>query len=133
VEWRTRRFELDDGSVYRIFVLLSGIELGHADVVLQRERHHDDEDEDDENDVDHDDRDHANPTDGWFVLKPGRTLPIRFRIERGAQPFGHVFIVTEENRNYADVIGNSSMPYLNSLAQRYGLATQYDADTHPSI
>ena len=31
------------------------------------------------------------------------------------------------------MIGNSSMPYLNSLAQRYGLATQYDADTHPSI
>ena len=25
------------------------------------------------------------------------------------------------------------MPYLNSLAQRYGLATQYYANTHPSI
>ena len=25
------------------------------------------------------------------------------------------------------------MPYLNSLAQQYGLATQYYADTHPSI
>ncbi len=47
--------------------------------------------------------------------------------------FGHVFIVTEENTDYVDVIGNSSMPYLNSLAQQYGLATQYYANTHPSI
>jgi acid phosphatase len=32
-----------------------------------------------------------------------------------------------------DVIGSSSMPYLNGLAQQYGLATQYYANTHPSI
>jgi phosphatidylinositol-3-phosphatase len=32
------------------------------------------------------------------------------------------------------VIGaNSPMPYLNSLANQYGLATQYYANTHPSI
>jgi len=48
-------------------------------------------------------------------------------------PFGHVFIVVEENHNYSDVIGSSSMPYLNSLATQYGLATQYYANTHPSI
>jgi acid phosphatase len=44
-----------------------------------------------------------------------------------------VFIVVEENTNYASVIGSSSMPYLNGLAQQYGVATQYYADTHPSI
>jgi acid phosphatase len=48
-------------------------------------------------------------------------------------PFNHVVIVMEENTDYKDVIGSSSMPYLNSLAQQYGLATQYYADTHPSI
>lgn len=48
-------------------------------------------------------------------------------------PINHVFIVVEENTNYANVIGNSAMPYLNSLAQQYSLATQYYADTHPSI
>jgi len=51
----------------------------------------------------------------------------------GTSQFGHVFVVTEENTDYVDVIGNSSMPYLNSLAQQYGLATQYYANTHPSI
>src|SRR5213083_1485818 len=48
-------------------------------------------------------------------------------------PFGHVFIVTEENHDYASVIGSSAMPYLDSLAQHHGLATQYYANTHPSI
>jgi phosphatidylinositol-3-phosphatase len=39
----------------------------------------------------------------------------------------------EENHSYSSVIGNSSMPYFNGLAQQYGLATQYYANTHPSI
>jgi len=47
--------------------------------------------------------------------------------------FTRVFIVLEENTNYADVIGNKSMPYLNSLASKYGLATEYYANSHPSI
>ena len=46
---------------------------------------------------------------------------------------GHVFVVVEENHSYSSVIGNASMPYLNSLASQYGLATQYYANTHPSI
>lgn len=41
--------------------------------------------------------------------------------------------MVEENHSYSDVIGNSAMPYFNSLASQYGLATQYFADGHPSI
>ena len=48
-------------------------------------------------------------------------------------PFGHVYLVAMENTNYTDVVGTSAMPYLNGLANQYGLATQYYADTHPSI
>lgn len=47
--------------------------------------------------------------------------------------FSHVFLVMEENHSYSEVIGNSSMPYLNSLASQYGLATQYFANAHPSL
>ena len=54
---------------------------------------------------------------------PGQTNP----------QFGHVFIVVEENASYPDVIGSSSMPYFNSLANKYGLATNYYANLHPSI
>ena len=45
----------------------------------------------------------------------------------------HVFVVVEENHSYESVIGNLSMPYFNSLAQKYGLATQYYANSHYSI
>jgi hypothetical protein len=45
----------------------------------------------------------------------------------------HVFLLVEENHSYSSVIGSSSMPYLNSLASKYGLAMQYYANTHPSI
>jgi acid phosphatase len=44
-----------------------------------------------------------------------------------------VIVVVEENHGYSSVIGNSAMPYLNGLATQYGLASQYYADTHPSI
>ena len=46
---------------------------------------------------------------------------------------GHVFLVVEENHSYSTVIGSSSMPYLNSLAGQFGLATNYYANVHPSI
>lgn len=45
----------------------------------------------------------------------------------------HVVVVVEENHGYTDIIGNHDMPYINSLANEYGLATQYYANTHPSI
>ncbi|HEU4643498.1 MAG TPA: alkaline phosphatase family protein [Gemmatimonadaceae bacterium] len=47
--------------------------------------------------------------------------------------FSHVFVVVEENRDYETVIDGHAMPYLDSLAGQYGLATEYHADTHPSI
>lgn len=45
----------------------------------------------------------------------------------------HVVIVVEENHSYSQIIGNSNLPYLNSLAAKYSLATQYYANVHPSI
>lgn len=47
--------------------------------------------------------------------------------------FTHVFLVMEENHSFSDVVGNSSMPYLNSLVSKYGLAKQYFANAHPSM
>ncbi|MCU1243893.1 MAG: phosphoesterase [Candidatus Acidoferrum typicum] len=47
--------------------------------------------------------------------------------------FDHVFIVVEENQDFSCVIGNSTMPFLNGLAAKYGVATSYYANGHPSI
>ena len=38
-----------------------------------------------------------------------------------------------ENHGYADVVGSSAAPYLNSLAAACGLATNYHNITHPSL
>lgn len=46
---------------------------------------------------------------------------------------GHVIVVVEENHSYNKIIGSSAMPYLNSLANKYGLAVNYYGNTHPSI
>jgi uncharacterized protein YjdB len=59
------------------------------------------------------------------------TAAVTVTTSTGAQ-FDHVFIVLEENNDYASVT-SSSMPYLTGLAAQYGLATQYYANTHPSI
>ena len=48
--------------------------------------------------------------------------------------FEHVFVFVEENQNYEEVIGNTKdLPCLNRLAAKYGVATNYYANTHPSI
>jgi phospholipase C len=51
----------------------------------------------------------------------------------GVPALGHVVIVLEENHGYTEVIGSASMPYLNQLAANGAVATQYYANTHPSI
>lgn len=52
----------------------------------------------------------------------------------GALPrFGHEVIVVEENHDYAQALDSTQMPYLHSLIVQGGLATQYYANTHPSI
>ncbi len=61
------------------------------------------------------------------------TTTVTVNAVSGFPSFTHVFLLMEENHSYSSVIGNSSMPYLNSLASQYGLATQYFGDTHPSI
>ena len=53
--------------------------------------------------------------------------------QAGMPLFDRVFIVVTENQSFSNVINSSSMPYLNKLADRYGLAINYFANTQPSI
>jgi hypothetical protein len=53
--------------------------------------------------------------------KPARTTPSR------------VVAIVMENREYGEVIGSSSAPYVNALARRYALATHSYGVTHPSL
>lgn len=73
----------------------------------------------------------------WDNCGGSSKTPIRITVSGGTASgipsSSHVFIVMEENHSYSSVIGNSAMPYLNSLANKYALATQYYANAHPSI
>lgn len=62
------------------------------------------------------------PTPSPTPIQPG-TIPA----------VDHVFLIMLENHGFAQVIGSPSMPYLNSLATQHALATNYFADTHPSL
>ncbi|HEV7674023.1 MAG TPA: alkaline phosphatase family protein, partial [Candidatus Angelobacter sp.] len=50
----------------------------------------------------------------------------------GIAPPDHVVIVIEENHSFASIIGSSSAPYINSLAQQGALFTQSFGVEHPS-
>jgi phosphatidylinositol-3-phosphatase len=59
--------------------------------------------------------------------------PVQTPVAAKQLTFSHIVLLVEENHSYSDVVGSSSMPYLNSLISQYGLATQYFANTHPSL
>jgi hypothetical protein len=46
--------------------------------------------------------------------------------------YDHIVVVVEENRTYANIIGNSEAAYINSLASGGALLANYHAVTHPS-
>ncbi|HEY3229490.1 MAG TPA: alkaline phosphatase family protein [Roseiflexaceae bacterium] len=78
-----------------------------------------------------------------IVLNPGDATPTT-TATAGPSPtapptgqipvFSHVFIIVMENEAYEEIIGNTtSAPYINSLAQNYGVALNYYGIDHPSL
>lgn len=61
------------------------------------------------------------------------TITVTSSSAASVPPSKHIWMITEENHSYESVIGNSNMPYYNSLARTYGLATQYYANQHSSL
>ena len=46
--------------------------------------------------------------------------------------FAHVFVILMENEEATAIVGNTAAPYINGLANQYGLASSYTAVGHPS-
>jgi hypothetical protein len=67
----------------------------------------------------------------WPAHLTGTTAPVNFAAAAIPTP-AHVVIVVEENRSHANIIGNKSAPFLNSLAANGAMMTQSFAETHPS-
>jgi hypothetical protein len=49
-----------------------------------------------------------------------------------AESPAHIWYIMMENHGYTELIGNSQAPYINSLAAKYAVATNYYGITHPS-
>jgi phosphatidylinositol-3-phosphatase len=47
--------------------------------------------------------------------------------------FKHIFVIVLENKEYEHVIGSDQTPYLRTLEQQYGLATNFYGTRHPSL
>jgi acid phosphatase len=63
--------------------------------------------------------------------RPRDATGLKAPVDLPAEP-AKVFVVVEENADYTEVTPKT-MPYLAGLAAEYGTATEYYADTHPSI
>jgi len=60
--------------------------------------------------------------------------PALFTAANAAVPrAGNVYVVLLENTSYSQALGGSSMPWLKNLGTQYTTATNYYANTHPSI
>jgi phosphatidylinositol-3-phosphatase len=47
--------------------------------------------------------------------------------------YTHVVWIVMENTSFSDVIGSAKAPYINKLARKCGLATNFFAEDHPSL
>jgi chitodextrinase len=47
--------------------------------------------------------------------------------------YQHVVWIVFENKAYSQIIGSASAPYINTLASECGVATNFFAETHPSL
>ena len=46
--------------------------------------------------------------------------------------YAHIFVIVEENKNYEQIMSPASAPNIAGLAQRYGDASQFFGEVHPS-
>src|SRR5437879_2953979 len=75
----------------------------------------------------------ATPTPNPTPTPPPAPTPTPTPTPAALPAFSHVFTIVMENEESTSVIGNSAAPYINGLANSYGLATQYYAVSHPSL
>lgn len=61
------------------------------------------------------------------------SVPTNDSAASGIPRFSHIFLIVMENKDYEQIIGSPKAPYLNDLARRYGLATNYYGIRHPSL
>ncbi|MGH7736957.1 MAG: alkaline phosphatase family protein [Candidatus Tyrphobacter sp.] len=79
------------------------------------------------------------PYVAFALLLCGATIAGRASLHHSARAldaqmprYAHIFVIVEENKNYSQIFGQGLAPGLDALARRYGNATEFYAETHPS-
>lgn len=67
----------------------------------------------------------------WMVI-PSASMASASNAVSAIPHYQHIVEIMMENTSYATIIGNSNAPQINTLANEYGLATNYYGVTHPS-
>src|SRR5215472_13776895 len=68
----------------------------------------------------------------WLATPAISSASITSTNNSGIPRYQHIVEIMMENTSYSTIIGNPLAPNLNSLANTYGLATNYWGVTHPS-
>lgn len=67
------------------------------------------------------------------ILGLGMLLVCSVAAAQSVPSSSHVWMITEENHSFENVVGNPAMPYYNQLIGQYGLATQFYSNQHTSL
>jgi hypothetical protein len=59
-------------------------------------------------------------------------LPVHGASLEGVPRYDHVFVIVEENKDYDQVLDPAAAPNIAGLAKRYGDATRFYGEVHPS-
>ena len=62
----------------------------------------------------------------------GAGLPVRAADVEGVPRYEHVFVIIEENKDYAQILDPGTAPHIAELAASYGNAANFFAEVHPS-
>jgi hypothetical protein len=74
------------------------------------------------------------PAPSGGLETPGLTRPPTSSAPAGPWPaIGHIYEIVLENEEASSIIGSPAAPYINGLANQYGLATNGTAVAHPSL
>ncbi len=67
------------------------------------------------------------------VILPRPSMAAEGAVPRGVPHLDHVFLIMMENHGYGQIINNPNAPFINKLAKKANVGTNYFAIAHPSL
>lgn len=68
----------------------------------------------------------------WLGVPATASAQAMTAADRAVPRYAHVFVIVEENKDYAQIMDPASAPNIAALARAYGDASQFFGEVHPS-